>query len=27
VAGDEFDQRGIVVVCIVNDWQWGLPGW
>jgi hypothetical protein len=21
VAGNEFDQRGIVVVCVVNDWQ------
>ena len=21
VAGNEFDQRDIVVVCVVNDWQ------
>ena len=24
---DEFDEGSIVVVCVVNDWQWGLPDW
>lgn len=27
VRGDEFDEGCIVVVCVVNDWQWGLPDW